>query len=75
MWHSVPFCPNGEAPKYRKAVLRGDIVLRLRDSVCGICRSYDVGILKGLASRDHVHFLVSNPPALSLGRIMQTMRC
>ena len=51
--------------KYRKAILRRDISLRLRDLVREICQSCDVEILEGSVSRDHIHLLVSSPPTLS----------
>lgn len=60
--------------KYRKAILRGDISLRLRDLVREICRSYDVEILEGSVSCDHVHLLVSSPPTLSPSKIMQAIK-
>ena len=60
--------------KYRKAILRGDVSLRLRDLVREICRSYDVEILEGSVSRDHFHLLVSSPPTLSPSKIMQAIK-
>lgn len=62
------------AVKYRKAVLRGDVALRLRDLVREICQSYDIEILEGSVGKDHVHLLVSSPPTLSPSKIMQVIK-
>ena len=51
--------------KYRKAVLTGEVGLRLRDLVREICRTHEIEILQGSVSRDHVHVLLSCPPNLS----------
>jgi putative transposase len=60
--------------KYRKGVLAGEVGLRLRELVREICRTYEIEILEGSISRDHVHILVSCPPNLSPSKIMQYIK-
>jgi len=60
--------------KYRKAVLAGPVGVRLRDLVREVCRTYDVEILRGAVSKDHVHVLLSCPPNLSPSKVMQAIK-
>jgi len=60
--------------KYRKAVLRGQVALRLREVVREVCRTHEIEILQGHVSRDHVHILVSAPPNMSASKIMQYVK-
>ena len=60
--------------KYRKAVLSGQVAIRLRELVREVCRTNDIEILQGHVSRDHVHILVSAPPNMSASKIMQYVK-
>ena len=60
--------------KYRKPVLQGEIATRARELIREICRSYDVEIIKGHLSRDHVHLLVSVPPHVSVSQLVQYIK-
>jgi len=60
--------------KYRKAALAGPVEVRLRDLVREICRTYNIEILRGAASKDHVHVLLSCPPNLSPSKVMQAIK-
>ena len=60
--------------KYRKAVLVGQVAVRLRDLVREICRTNEIEILQGAVSKDHVHVLLSCPPTLSPSKIMQYIK-
>lgn len=51
--------------KYRYKVLYGEVALRLRELVRQICEAFEIRIVKGVVSADHVHILVSAPPELS----------
>src|SRR2546426_4771869 len=48
---------------YRKPVLVGEIGHSVRDLIREICRSEDIEILQGHVRPDHVHLLLSAPPA------------
>ena len=60
--------------KYRKGVLVGEVGIRLRALVREVCRTYEIEILQGSISRDHVHVLLSCPPDLSPSKIMQYIK-
>ena len=60
--------------KYRYQVLQGDVGLRVRSIIREVCMAYDVKILKGAVSKDHVHVLVSAPPHLSPSKLAQLMK-
>jgi len=57
--------------KYRKPVLTGEVGVRVRDLMREIRRTYEIEILEGAVSEDHVHVLLSCPPNLSPSKIMQ----
>lgn len=60
--------------KYRKPMLTGAVGTRVRDLVREVCRTYDIEILRGAVSPDHVHVLLSCPPNLSASKIMQYIK-
>ena len=60
--------------KYRKSILTGAVGTRVRDLVREVCRTYEIEILQGAVSRDHVHVLLSCPPTLSPSKIMQYIK-
>ena len=60
--------------KYRKAVLTGQVALRLREVIREVCRTHEIEILQGHVSRDHMHILVSAPPNMSASKIMQYVK-
>ena len=60
--------------KYLKPVLQGEIAIRARELIREICRSYDVEIIKGHLSRDHVHLRVSVPPHVSVSQLVQYIK-
>jgi putative transposase len=60
--------------KYRYHVLRGEVAERARDLIRQSCMSRELKLLKGHVSQDHVHLLVSCPPSLSPGKVMQYLK-
>jgi len=60
--------------KYRYHVLKGDIAMRVRSIIREVCMSFDVKIVKGVVSKDHVHLMVSAPPNLSPSQLAQHMK-
>ena len=60
--------------KYRYQIRRGDLALRVREIIREVCISCDVIILKGVASKDHIHLLVSVPPTMAPSRLAQLMK-
>ena len=62
------------ATKYRKAVLRGPVAVRLRELVRQICKGLEIEILQGHVAPEHVHILVSAPPNISPSKMMQYIK-
>ncbi len=60
--------------KYRYKVLVGDIGLRVRELVRQTCEAFEIRILTGAVSKDHVHILVSAPPNIAPSEIMRRIK-
>ncbi|PQQ39482.1 IS200/IS605 family transposase [Photorhabdus luminescens] len=60
--------------KYRHKVLIGEVAIRVRELVRQTCEAFEIRILKGVVSKDHVHILVSSPPTLSPSEIMRRLK-
>jgi len=57
--------------KYRHQVLKGDVGLKVREPIRQTCQAFEIEILKGVVSRDHVHLFVSAPPSRAPSEIMR----
>jgi putative transposase len=60
--------------KYRYPVLTGDVALRLRELVRQTCATFELEIIRGVVSKDHVHLLLSAPPTISPAEIMRRIK-
>ncbi len=60
--------------KYRYKVLKGNIQQTCRDIIVQICDAEDIHILKGVASKDHVHMHIEYPPNKSLSDIVKKLK-
>ena len=60
--------------KYRYPVLNGDIKVRCRDLLRQVCMTLDVGILKGVFSKDHVHMHVDYPSTLCISELVKRLK-
>jgi REP-associated tyrosine transposase len=60
--------------KYRYHMLKGDVGLRARELIRETCQSFDIEILKGVVSKDHVHLFVSTPPNMAPSEIMRRIK-
>lgn len=60
--------------KYRYKVLKGDVGLQVRELIRQTCEAFEIEILKGVVSQDHVHILVSAPPDLAPSEIMRRIK-
>jgi putative transposase len=60
--------------KYRYQVLSGAISLRLRELVRQTCEAFEIRILSGVVSKDHVHIVVSAPPNMAPSEIMRRIK-
>ena len=60
--------------KYRYKVLTGALAERVRDLVRETCEAFEIRIIKGVVSKDHVHILVSCPPTLAPSEVMRRVK-
>ncbi len=60
--------------KYRYHVLTGDVGFWVRELVRQTCEAFELKILKGVVSKDHVHLVVSAPPNLAPSEIMRRIK-
>ena len=60
--------------KYRYKVLTEDVTLRVRELVRQTCESFEIRIIKGVVSKDHVHIFVSAPPTMAPSEIMRRIK-
>jgi putative transposase len=60
--------------KYRYPVLRGDVAERVRELVRQTCDAFEIRMVRGVVSKDHVHILVSAPPTLAPSEIMRRIK-
>jgi putative transposase len=60
--------------KYRYQTLQGDLAIILRELVRQTCGVFEIEIIRGVVSKDHVHILVSAPPTMSPSEIMRRIK-
>jgi putative transposase len=60
--------------KYRYQVLKGDVALKVRELIRQTCEAFEIEILKGVVSKDHIHLLVSAPPNLAPSEMMRRLQ-
>lgn len=61
-------------PKYRKAILVGDVAIRVRDLLRQIAAEHELEIVSGKVARDHVHVFVSYRPNQDVSQIVQWLK-
>jgi putative transposase len=54
--------------------LKGDIGLKVQELIRQACSAFEIEILKGVISKDHVHLLVSATPNLTPSEIMKRIK-
>ena len=55
-------------------MLTGEIADRVRALVRETCEAFEIRIISGVVSKDHVHILVSCPPRMALSEIMRRIK-
>ena len=60
--------------KYRYKVLEGELAERVRELVRQTCEAFEIRIVRGVVSKDHVHILVSCPPNMAPSEIMRRIK-
>ncbi len=61
-------------PKYRKAVLTGEVALRVRELIRQIAAEHELEVISGKVARDHVHVFLSYRPTQKVSQIMQWLK-
>jgi putative transposase len=60
--------------KYRYHVLTGDVAQRVRELVRQTCEAFEIRIISGVVSKDHIHIFVSAPPTMAPSEIMRRIK-
>jgi putative transposase len=60
--------------KYRYPVLLEDIKIRCRTLLIQICEAEDIQILKGVASKDHIHMHIEYRPSQDISTIVKKLK-
>ncbi len=60
--------------KYRKAVLTGEVALRVRELIRQIAAQHELEIISGKVARDHVHVFLSYRPTQKVSQIMRWLK-
>jgi len=60
--------------KYRYQILTGDVSFRVRELVRQTCEAFEIKILSGVVSKDHIHIVVSAPPNIAPSEIMRRIK-
>ena len=60
--------------KYRYKVLTAEVGERGREFVRQVCATFEIRIVSGVVSKDHVHILVSAPPNMAPSEIMRRIK-
>jgi putative transposase len=61
-------------PKYRKAILVGDVAVRVRDLLRQIAAEHELEIVSGKVASDHVYVFVSYRPNQDVSQIVHWRR-
>jgi putative transposase len=60
--------------KYWYKILIGDVGQRVKELVKQTCEAFEIEILKGVVSKDHVHIMVSAPPEMAPSEVMRRIK-
>jgi putative transposase len=61
-------------PKYRKPVLTGEVVVRVRDLIRQIAAEHELEIISGKVARDHVHVFLTYRLNQDVSQVMQWLK-
>lgn len=62
------------APKYRKAILKGEVGVAVKEIFGRVAEAYGMEIDTMEVSEDHVHLFLSAPPRYSPARVVQILK-
>jgi len=55
-------------------MIKGDVGLKVRELIRQTSETFEIEIIKGVVSQDHVHIFVSAPPNLAPSEIMRRIK-
>jgi len=58
----------------RYHVLKGDVGLKARELIRQTCQAFEIEIVKGVVSKDHVPLFVLAPPSMAPSEIMRRIK-
>jgi putative transposase len=61
-------------PAYRQDILEGEVKTTLEDLLAEICRQNGMELLASEVQSDHIHLLVSFPPAMSIADAVKLLK-
>ncbi len=59
---------------YRYKVLMAEVGERVREMVRQVCDTFEIRIVKGVVSKDHVHILENTPPNMAPSEIIRRIK-
>jgi putative transposase len=60
--------------KYRRKVLDGNAIERLRGIFAKVCRNFEAQLIEMDGEHDHVHLLVEYPPKLAVSGLVNSLK-
>lgn len=60
--------------KYRRGILTGDVLRRIKVVSQGVCADFDVVLKEFNGERDHVHLLIEYPPTVQLSKLVNSLK-
>ena len=60
--------------KYRRKVLDGNAIERLRAIFCKVCRDFEAQLIEMDGEHDHVHLLVEYPPKVAVSALVNSLK-
>lgn len=61
-------------PKYRRAVLTGQVAIRTRDLLRQVALEHEINIISGKIAKDHVHVFIGYKPTQNVSKIVQWLK-
>jgi len=72
---SILVSKGGSGPvSVKDKVLTGELAERVRELVRQTCDAFEIRIVRGVVSKDHIHILVSCPPNMAPSEIMRRIK-
>jgi putative transposase len=67
-------CPLGLCKKYRRNVLDGDAIQRLKGLFEKVCLDFEAQLVEMNGEAEHVHLLINYPPKHSVSSVVNSLK-